>query len=222
MILFVNATFVLIYSKGAAEQFDGPISRANPRPYTDFNLTDNPQSAPSDNPQSAPDEDSQSAPDENSQAAQDENSQSASEDAARPATEVQLKSLEAARELLLILHRGLLQVERTRYEKVRGRIANNSAFLQLVISDPWFDWLRPMAQLVLLIDERTSDKKSVLGEREGDALLLRARGMLRADADGDAFQRLYYQAVQASPELAVIARQVASGKLGAGRPGDAG
>lgn len=144
------------------------------------------------------------------------------EDASRPATDAQLKSLDAARELLLVLHRGLLQVERTRYEKVRGRVANNSAFLQLVISDPWFDWLRPMAQLVLLIDERTSDKKSILGEAEGDALLTRARGMLRADAEGDAFQRLYYQAVQTSPELAVIARQVASGKLGESRPADAG
>ncbi|HYW31211.1 MAG TPA: hypothetical protein VE869_06850 [Gemmatimonas sp.] len=105
----------------------------------------------------------------------------------------------------------MLEVERARYEKVRGRIANNSAFLQLVISDPWFDWLRPMAQLVLLIDERTSDKKSILGEVEAKSLFDRARSLLRADIEGDAFQRLYYQAVQASPELAVIARQVALG-----------
>ncbi len=127
------------------------------------------------------------------------------------ATPDQLKRLDAARSLLLHVHRALLEVERARYEKVRGRIANNSAFLQLVISDPWFDWLRPMAQLVLLIDERTSDKKSVLGQSEADALLDRSRALLRADAEGDAFQRLYYQAVQSSPDLAVIARQVAGG-----------
>jgi hypothetical protein len=122
-----------------------------------------------------------------------------------------LSRLDVARGLLLRVHRALLEVERTRYEKVRGRIANNSAFLQLVISDPWFDWLRPMAQLVLLIDERTSDKKSPLGETEAKALFDRARSLLRADAEGDAFQRLYYQSVQSSPDLAVIARQVASG-----------
>ena len=127
------------------------------------------------------------------------------------ATPDQLKRLDAARSLLLHVHRALLEVERTRYEKVRGRIANNSAFLQLVISDPWFDWLRPMAQLVLLIDERTSDKKSVLGQSEANALLDRSRALLRADAEGDAFQRLYYQAVQSSPDLAVIARQVVGG-----------
>lgn len=68
-----------------------------------------------------------------------------------------------------------------------------------------------MAQLVLLIDERTSDKNTPLGETEAKALLDRARSLLRADVEGDAFQRLYYQAVQSSPDLAVIARQVASG-----------
>lgn len=127
------------------------------------------------------------------------------------ASEDQLRRLEGARGLLLRVHRALLEVERTRYEKVRGRIANNSAFLQLVISDPWFDWLRPMAQLVLLIDERTSDKKTPLGAVEAKALFDRARSLLRADSEGDAFQRLYYQAVQSSPDLAVITRQVASG-----------
>jgi hypothetical protein len=125
------------------------------------------------------------------------------------ASEEQLRRLDGARDQLLRVHRALLETERARYERVRGRIATNSAFLQLVISDPWFDWLRPMAQLVLLIDERTSDKKSPLGATEAKALLDRARALLRADSDGDAFQRLYYQAVQASPDLAVVARQVA-------------
>lgn len=128
-----------------------------------------------------------------------------------PAEADLLARLETARTNLLRVHRALLAVERLRYEKVRGRVANNSAFLQLVISDPWFDWLRPMAQLVLMIDERTSDKKAILGQAEARALLDRANGLLRADSEGDAFQRLYYDAVQASPELAVLARQVALG-----------
>lgn len=126
------------------------------------------------------------------------------------ATSQQLATLDLARADLLVVHRALLAVERVRYEKHRGTIANNSAFLQLVIADPWFDWLRPMAQLVLLIDERTSDKKSPLGTVEAEALIDRAGGLLRADSDGDAFQRLFYDAVQASPELAVLARQVAA------------
>jgi hypothetical protein len=122
----------------------------------------------------------------------------------------ELQKLDLVRGVLLRVHRALLETERTRYEKVKGRLANNSAFLQVVISDPWFDWLRPMAQLVLLIDERTADKKSPLGSAEAQSLYDRSRALLRADADGDAFQRLYYQAVQNSPELAVLARQVAA------------
>ncbi|MBX9857636.1 MAG: hypothetical protein K2Y26_19060 [Gemmatimonadaceae bacterium] len=119
------------------------------------------------------------------------------------------ESLEQLRKFLLVVHRGLLQAERTRYEKVRGRIDNNSAFLQLVINDPFFDWLRPMAQLVLLIDERSTDKKSPMGSAEARSLYDRGRALLRADAEGDAFQRLYFQALQHSPDLAVLTRQVA-------------
>ena len=122
----------------------------------------------------------------------------------------ELTRLEQARMELLRVHRALLETERVRYEKVHGRIANNSAFLQLVINDPWFDWLRPMAQLVLLIDERTSDKKSPLGSAEALALFDRARSLLRADAEGDAFQRLFAESVQSSATLAVLARQVAT------------
>ena len=122
-----------------------------------------------------------------------------------------LERLERARRDLLRVHRALLETERLRFEKVHGRVANNSAFLQLVIADPWFDWLRPMAQMVLMIDERTSDKKSLLGTVEAKALFDRACSMLHADTDGDAFQRLFYQAVQSSPDLAVLARQVALG-----------
>lgn len=118
--------------------------------------------------------------------------------------------LDSVRSDLLTVHRALLNVERARYEKAKGRIANNSAFLQLVINDPWFDWLRPMAQLVLLIDERLADTKSPLDSAEAAALYARAKLLLKADSAGDAFQRLYFQAVQSSPELAVLARQVAS------------
>lgn len=125
------------------------------------------------------------------------------------ATETARKQLLSIREDLLQVHRALLHVERLRYEKVHGRIANNGLFLQLAIGDPWFDWLRPMGQMVLLIDERMEDKQSRLSAGEATALLTRARELLRADASGDAFQRLYYQALQLSPDLAVVHGQVA-------------
>lgn len=127
-----------------------------------------------------------------------------------PASPQLRQRLEVVRTLLLKVHRALLDAERVRYEKARGRVPNNSAFLQLVINDPWFDWLRPMAQMVLLIDERLFDKKVALGQDEAQALYDRARSLLRADPEGDAFQRLYADALQHSPDLAVLARQVSA------------
>ncbi len=126
-----------------------------------------------------------------------------------PATSDQLARLDSARADLLRVHRALLAVERVRYEHAKGPIANNSALLQLVIADPWFEWLRPMAQLVLLIDERTSDKKSPLGSAESRELLLQSRALLRADTEGDAFQRLVYEAAKVSPALGELLGQVA-------------
>lgn len=131
-----------------------------------------------------------------------------------PAPAALLQRLEVSRTLLLKVHRALLEAERVRYEKARGRIPNNTEFLQLVINDPWFDWLRPMAQMVLLIDERMSDKKSPLGRDEAQSLFERARTLLKADPEGDAFQRLYADALQHSPSLAVLARQVAAALAG--------
>lgn len=126
-----------------------------------------------------------------------------------PATPDETARLDTARSDLLRVHRALLGAERVRFEHARGPIANNSAFLQLVIADPWFEWLRPMAQLVLLIDERTSDKKAPLGSAESRELLSQSRALLRADRDGDAFQRLVFEAARVSPTLAELLLQVA-------------
>lgn len=130
------------------------------------------------------------------------------------ATATELRHLDGIRNDLLRVHRGLLEAERNRYEKQHGRIANNSAYLQLVINDPWFDWVRPMGQMVLLIDERTSDKKQPLGSAEAKALFGQALELLKPDESGDDFQRQFWQSIQSSPELAVLVRQVAKGIVG--------
>ena len=137
-----------------------------------------------------------------------ENQTPSTDDGSQAAESVR-RQLTTARDDLLKVHRALLHVERTRYEKVHGRIANNGIFLQLVIGDPFFDWLRPMGQMVLLIDERVEDKENPLQTVEAIALLSRARELLTADEGGDAFQRLYFQALQQSADLAVLHGQVA-------------
>lgn len=127
------------------------------------------------------------------------------------ASAADLARLDQVRNDLLRVHRALLEAERVRYEAAREPIPNNSAFLQLVINDPWFEWLRPMAQLVLLIDERTMDKKVKVAADEAADLYRRGRALLEPNAEGDSFQRLFAEAVAHSRNLAVMVHQVRAG-----------
>lgn len=54
---------------------------------------------------------------------------------------------------LLRLHKALLDAERLLYERLHGRIASNGEFLQLVLGDSWFAWLRPLSQLMTRLDK---------------------------------------------------------------------
>jgi hypothetical protein len=129
------------------------------------------------------------------------------------ATPAELARLEQVRKDLLRVHKGLLEAERLRYEAVNGPVPNNMVFLQLVIDDPWFEWLRPMAQLVLLIDEKASDKQTPLGADEAAELYRQGRSLLTPDAAGEPFQRLFHDAVEASQKLAVLVHHVQQGYL---------
>ena len=57
------------------------------------------------------------------------------------ASEATRDDLKHLRQGLLRLHKILLDLERRDYERARGRISNSYEFLQLVLKDPWFDWL---------------------------------------------------------------------------------
>jgi hypothetical protein len=129
------------------------------------------------------------------------------------ATPAELARLEQVRKDLLRVHKGLLEAERLRYEAINGPVPNNMVFLQLVIDDPWFAWLRPMAQLVLLIDEKASDKQTPLGADEAGELYRQGRLLLSPDAAGDPFQRLFHDVVGASQKLAVLVHHVQQGYL---------
>ena len=59
---------------------------------------------------------------------------------------ISAESRERLREVsgaLLRLHKALLDDERAQFERVRGRIESSGQFLQLVLHDEWFAYLRP-------------------------------------------------------------------------------
>ena len=119
-------------------------------------------------------------------------------------------ALKDLRHALLRLHKLLLDLERRDYERARGRISNSYEFLQLVLKDPWFDWLHRLSELIVQIDEAldTRDSETPVTEPDAKALLERARTLLAPSESGTQFQKNYFLALQQSPDVVLLHSEV--------------
>lgn len=117
--------------------------------------------------------------------------------------------LTKVRTVLLRLHKTLLDFERQGYERARGKIDNSYAFLQLVMSDPWFAWLRQLSELIVEMDELLAAKETP-SEDTGIALVQQARLLLVPAEVGSEFQKKYFAAMQQSPEVVVAHSEFAN------------
>jgi hypothetical protein len=107
------------------------------------------------------------------------------------------------RRALLRLHKVLLDEERASYERGRGSVGGSGDFLQLVINDPWFAWLRPVSELIVRIDELLEPAQEAT-EEEALAALGQAAALVRPADGGGEFGRRYREVLQRSPD-AVLA-----------------
>jgi hypothetical protein len=112
------------------------------------------------------------------------------------------RRLDRAHGGLLRVHKALLDHERGRYERERGPVGSPGEFLQIVIHDPWFAWLRPVSELAVQIDEATSAREPA-DPQTAEALLKKAQELLAPAEQGDDFQRAYHRAIQDSPAVAM-------------------
>jgi hypothetical protein len=114
--------------------------------------------------------------------------------------------LKVLRQGLLRLHKILLDLERRDYERARGRISNSYEFLQLVLKDPWFDWLHRLSELIVQIDETldTHDTEKPATEADAAALVDRAKTLLAPAETGSQFQKNYFLALQQSPDVVLL------------------
>ncbi len=106
---------------------------------------------------------------------------------------------------LLALHKVLLESERTSYEIVRGPIASPAAFLQLLINDPWFAWLRPITTQVVQIDEALAAKKPPAEPATLDRLFRDTHALMspsRGDENG--FWQRYSKVIDRDPGVAQL------------------
>src|SRR5215216_5265179 len=126
------------------------------------------------------------------------------------ASEITRDSVKVLRQGLLRLHKTLLDLERRDYERARGRISNSYEFLQLVLKDPWFDWLHRLSELIVQIDETldTRESETPTTEEDATALIERAKTLLAPSEAGTEFQKNYFLALQQSPDVVLLHSEV--------------
>lgn len=126
------------------------------------------------------------------------------------ASELTRDALKELRHGLLRLHKLLLELERRDYERARGRITNSYEFLQLVLKDPWFDWLHRLSELIVQIDESldTRDAEHPMTDEDAKALTERAKTLLAPSESGTQFQKNYFLALQQSPDVVLLHSEV--------------
>jgi len=110
------------------------------------------------------------------------------------------EKLRYARNLLLTLHKSLIDFERAGYEKMHGKL-NAGQFLNVLLEDENFAWLRKFSMLIVEIDEMFDLKDGISDEMVSSNL--RKIGELVGMQDEDEFFRAKCRnALQADPEIA--------------------
>lgn len=127
-----------------------------------------------------------------------------------------MAQVRAVRLALIGLHKVLVDGERRRYERSRGRIESPHHALQLLMGDPFFAWLRPMAQLIIQFDEWLADEH---GRRVADAAALvdAVSQLLSKGGPFDPFATEYRRALQDNPDV-VLAHARTMGLIGRPAP----
>lgn len=99
-----------------------------------------------------------------------------------PPDPVRLHLVEVRRGLLR-LHKALVDSERAEYERENGQLTNGQ-FLQLLLNDAFFAWLRPYSGLIAEMDEALAAAEPVTGDQSG-ALIGRVLGLIAQSEAGD-------------------------------------
>jgi len=104
--------------------------------------------------------------------------------------------LKALRDGLLRLHKSLLELERAAYERDVAPIAGTGQYLNLVLDDPAFQWLRELSAFIVMIDEALWQKAPPATEQDAERLVAQARGLLSPAEAGIGFARGYFEIMQ--------------------------
>ena len=114
--------------------------------------------------------------------------------------------LKNARNILLKLHKSMLDLEREMYEGLHGKLSPTD-FVNLLINDEDFGWLRKFSMLIVEIDEMFAQKEEI-PDGMIDANLAKVRELVEMTEPDDYFRAKYQFAIQRSPDAAGLHSQL--------------
>ena len=115
-------------------------------------------------------------------------------------------TLRYARNLLLSLHKSLVDRERAAYEAMYGP-QNSGQFLNLLLENPDFAWLRKFSILIVEVDEMFDLKDGISDEMVG-ANLQKVRELISMKVGDDSFRGKYQEAIQNDVDAAGLQAQL--------------
>ena len=114
--------------------------------------------------------------------------------------------LKKARDILLKLHKSMLDLERDLYEGIQGKVSP-ADFLNLLMEDEDFSWLRKFSMLIVEIDEMFDLKADVTPEMI-DANLRKVREVVEMKEPDEYFRAKYQFALQRNANSAGLHSQL--------------
>jgi hypothetical protein len=108
--------------------------------------------------------------------------------------------LRDARNLLLKLHKNLLDHERAIWEGINGTVTSGQ-FLNVLLEDRDFAWLRKFSTLIVDIDEMFAQKDGYAAETV-DLHLQKLRELISMQDEDEEFKAKYQAALQQDVEAA--------------------
>ena len=109
-------------------------------------------------------------------------------------------SLKAARLQLLKLHKLLVDIERENYEKENGQVTSGQ-FLNLLVNDLNFSWLRKFSMLIVEIDEML-DLDDGYSKQMIEIQFSQMRNLLNLENADEDFKTKYQNVLQTNSEVA--------------------
>lgn len=128
--------------------------------------------------------------------------------------------LSQVRRGLLHLHKTLIDAERREFERGSGALSPGQ-FLQKLIDDPYFAWLRPYTGLIVAIDEALADRDHPVTPAAAQAFVHQVRELLGPVEEDPAAPSRLHQLRRGDPDVlaahTAVTRALASA-LGGSNP----